>query len=208
MLEIIAATGNPGKLEEIRIILSELGVSVQGLDKWPDIIPPEEDGNTFAENARLKAIYYSRKTGTPCLADDSGLVVDALNGMPGVYSARFAVDECPPDADRKAVDMANNIKLVRLLENVPELDRSARFVCSLALANDDTVLLEAEGTVEGRIISKPAGTNGFGYDPHFYIDETRCTTAELSAGQKNLISHRGKAIRDLATRLRKSDTLS
>lgn len=135
------------------------------------------------------------------LADDSGLAVDALGGEPGVLSARYAGDECPVGADREAVDQANNAKLLRRLQGVPNEKRTARFICHLALADEKGILLEASGAVEGRIAHAPAGENGFGYDPLFFVPELGCTTAELSSKEKNRISHRGKAVREFAGKL-------
>lgn len=135
------------------------------------------------------------------LADDSGLAVDALGGEPGVLSARYAADECPADAGREAIDQANNGKLLRRLRDVPNEKRTARFICHLALADEKGILLEACGEVEGRIAHAPAGENGFGYDPLFFVPELGCTTAELSPKEKNRISHRGKAAREFATKL-------
>lgn len=198
---IIAATGNPGKLREIMRVLSSLNVSVSGLDRRQEIPPPEENGTTFAENARTKALYYARKTQELCLADDSGLVVDAIDGRPGVHSARFAADHCPPGADRTVIDRANNEKLLTLLKTMPQKERAARFVCHLALADQAGIVLESHGTIEGTIIDTPAGHNGFGYDPIFFVTEMGCTTAQLPLDQKNLISHRGKALRELAGKL-------
>ncbi|MFP4434476.1 MAG: RdgB/HAM1 family non-canonical purine NTP pyrophosphatase [Phycisphaerae bacterium] len=195
------ATGNPGKLGEIREVLGDLSVSVLGLKDLTPIEEPEETGRTFAENARDKALYYAEKTNLPCLADDSGLEVDALNGAPGVHSARFAAGEVAPDAPRPAIDAANNAKLLNALADVPEEKRTARFVCHLALAADGEILLEARDTIEGRIARSPAGDNGFGYDPLFVVPEKGCTTAQLPPEQKNAISHRGKAVRTFAAKL-------
>ncbi|MFP4140669.1 MAG: RdgB/HAM1 family non-canonical purine NTP pyrophosphatase [Planctomycetota bacterium] len=201
METIVVATGNPGKLGEIREVLGDLSVSVLGLKDLTPIEEPEETGRTFAENARDKALYYAEKTNLPCLADDSGLEVDALNGAPGVHSARFAAGEVAPDAPRPAIDAANNAKLLNALADVPEEKRTARFVCHLALAADGEILLEARDTIEGRIARSPAGDNGFGYDPLFVVPEKGCTTAQLPPEQKNAISHRGKAVRTFAAKL-------
>ena len=201
METIVVATGNPGKLGEIREVLGDLSVSVLGLKDLTPIEEPDETGQTFAENARDKALYYAEKTNLPCLADDSGLEVDALNGAPGVHSARYAAGEVAPDAPRAATDAANNAKLLDALADVPEEKRTARFVCHLALAADGEILLEARDTIEGRIARSPAGDNGFGYDPLFVVPEKGCTTAQLPPEQKNAISHRGKAVRTFAAKL-------
>lgn len=205
MHTIVLASGNPGKRNEIASVLADLDVRVVGLDAFPDLPEPEENAQTFAGNARDKARYYARATAHWCLADDSGLSVDALDGAPGIYSARFAADELPPHADRPAIDAANNDKLLRLLDQTPEEKRTARFICCLALADgtqpDAPVLLEASGTIEGRISRQPRGSNGFGYDPLFELPGRGCTTAELAPEEKNAISHRGKAVRRFAEQL-------
>lgn len=197
---IVLATRNPGKLREIRQALADLPVRIAGLEGFPPVPEPEENGHTFAENAREKALYYARASGQWCLADDSGLVVDALNGAPGVFSARYAADRCPAGAKRETIDAANNAKLLEALADVPDSQRTARFVCSLALASPQAVLLEADGAIEGRIGRIARGVNGFGYDPLFYIDRG-CTTAELPSEEKNQISHRGQALRKFAAML-------
>jgi len=192
--EIVVATGNPSKLKEIRAVLGALDITVRSLADFPPIEEPVEDGTTFADNAQLKATYYAKHTGCWCLADDSGLVVDALHGEPGVHSARYASEDYPEGADRDVRDAMNNTKLLRELADTPDNRRTARFVCALALAEDDTVLLETFGAIEGCIGREPAGDNGFGYDPLFFVPEFGKTTAELPAEQKNAVSHRGKAV--------------
>lgn len=219
-ITILIATGNPGKAREIEAVLAPAGQSIRDhaaggarLDglrhiEWKSLkdlgrqIPePEETGLTFADNAALKARYYSKATGLWTLADDSGLEVDALNGDPGVRSARYA-DEIPDDAPRAVRDPANNKKLIRLLSGVPDTQRTARFRCSLALADGDRILATADGAIEGRIIDTPRGDNGFGYDPHFLVVELDRTTAEIESTHKNEISHRGRALRVMCERLR------
>lgn len=202
MRTIVLATRNPGKCREIASVLEGTGVVLRSLADWPDLPEPDETAESFQRNARDKARYYATRTGLWCLADDSGLAVDALDGRPGVYSARFADDETPADADRAAVDAANNAKLLRLLEDVPEEQRTARFVCCLALAEGDDILLETRGTVEGVIGHQPRGNNGFGYDPLFHLPGKNCTTAELAPEEKNAISHRGQAVREFAAKIR------
>lgn len=194
--ELVIATRNPGKVLEIQQILSGLGVRWRSLEDFGEIAEPDETGTTFAENARIKALYYAERTSCLVLADDSGLEVDALDGRPGIESARFAGEQ-KSDAD-------NNARLIRELRDVPESQRSARFRCVVALAEPGLVLIEAEGCIEGRIVEKPRGTNGFGYDPHFFVPECGATTAELSSDQKSRISHRGRALRALAERLKAS----
>jgi XTP/dITP diphosphohydrolase len=203
MRSIVLATRNPGKLREIRQALAGLPVEVVSLETFGDLPHPPEDGLTFAENARAKALAYARATGCWCLADDSGLCVDALGGDPGVRSARYADAAHLPLASQADIDAANNAKLLAELarRGVAEADRTARFVCCLALSDGRDILLETRGAIEGRILHQPRGDNGFGYDPVFSIDPLRCTAAELSTEQKNLISHRGQAVRELACQL-------
>lgn len=182
----------------MRQVLANLPISLAGLDSLETVDEPEETGTTFAENACQKALYYARATGQWCLADDSGLVVDALDGKPGVHSARYAAERFPPDADRPQRDAANTAKLLEALENVPDDARGARFVCHLALAEPGKVLLETTGTVEGVIARHPRGVNGFGYDPVFFVPRLGATVAEIPAELKNEWSHRGKAVRQFA----------
>jgi len=184
---ILVATTNPGKVRELGALL-EADVEWRSLGDFPGIAEVVEDGATFAENARKKATEYARATGLWTLADDSGLVVDALNGAPGVQSARFS-------GERAA-------KVLELLEGVPRERRTARFVCCLCLASPEEVLIETEGTVEGLIGEREIGTNGFGYDPIFFVPHLGKTAAQLVAEEKNAISHRGNAIRNLQPLLR------
>ncbi len=169
-------------------------VACKTLSDFPGVGEVEEDGATFAENARKKATEYAGATGLWTLADDSGLVVDALGGAPGVQSARFSGD-AGPGADRKEIDRRNIAKLLRLLEGVPPEKRTARFVCHLCLASPERVLVETQGTVEGLIVDEPVGDNGFGYDPVFCVGTLGRTVAQLPDDEKNAISHRGNAIR-------------
>jgi XTP/dITP diphosphohydrolase len=185
--KLLIATSNKGKLREVRAMLEALGVEVIGLTDIDAIEEPVEDGDTFDANARKKAIHYAAASGLWALADDSGLEVDVLNGAPGVYSARYAGE----DAD----DMANNARLIRELQVIPEANRTARFRCAMALATSDKVVVAtSSGTIEGVIIDEPRGHNGFGYDPHFFIPDQDRTAAELPPVQKNRISHRGQAL--------------
>ena len=195
---MVLASGNSGKLREIRETLGELPIRVVGLGELAPIAEPVENGRTFAQNARDKALYYARATGHWCLADDSGLVVDALGGAPGVRSARYAQDDCPPGATRRTLTAANNARLLHKLGDTPAAERTARFVCHLALADADGVLIETSGTVEGIIADSPRGTGGFGYDPLFLIPAAGMTAAEMTGDQKNAVSHRGKAVRRFA----------
>ena len=189
---ILVATTNPGKVRELRAML-DADVQWKGLADFPELGEVEEDGATFAENARKKATEYAQATGLWTLADDSGLVVDALDGAPGVKSARFC-GEIPPGADRKTVDRRNIARLLELLKGVPPEQRTARFVCFLCLTSPERVLVETQGKVQGRIIDEPVGTNGFGYDPVFFLPDLGKTVAQLPDEQKNAISHRGQAI--------------
>ena len=185
--KLIVATGNQGKLKEIRAILGE--TEVLGLHDLPFSVEIIEDGETFEANAQKKAETLMKKLGLPVLADDSGLVVDALGGRPGVYSARFA-GENASDAD-------NNRKLLSELREVPEKQRTARFVCVMCLVMPDGAVYTTRGEAEGCILREARGENGFGYDPLFYVKEYDKTFAELSAEEKNAVSHRGKALRSM-----------
>lgn len=183
---LLLATTNVGKLRELQAVLEGLQVDVTTLAQHPDLPEPVEDADTFEENARKKALYYAVRTHGWALADDSGLEVDALGGEPGVHSARYAGPAC--DA------AANNDKLIRALAGLPLEKRTARFRCVVALARPGEVVDIATGAVEGIIVDEPKGTNGFGYDPHFFVPEFRMTTAQMPPEQKNRISHRGKAL--------------
>lgn len=192
---ILVATTNPGKVRELRAMLGDR-VAWKSLADFPGIDEVPEDGETFAENARKKALGYAQATGLWTLADDSGLVVDALGGAPGVNSARFSGQRAA-GADRKTVDRRNMDRLLSLLEGTAMEKRMARFVCCLCLAGPGEVLIETRGTVEGLIAEAPAGTGGFGYDPVFLVPGLGRTVAQLGDGEKNAISHRGNAIREL-----------
>lgn len=199
MREILLATGNAGKAREMSEILSGAGDTItlhvrwrqlQEFTGWPEAV---EDGRTFLENARSKAFHYARLSGLWTIADDSGLEVDALGGEPGVRSARYAGE---PKSDQ-----ANNALLVERLAGVPDERRTARFRCAVVLADGQRILAGAEGAVEGRIIDHPRGVNGFGYDPHFWVDSAGMTAAEMYSEQKHAVSHRGQALRKLAAQL-------
>jgi XTP/dITP diphosphohydrolase len=191
--KILVATTNPGKITELRAMLGS-DVEWLGLADFDGIGEIEEDGTTFAENARKKALTYAKQTGLWTIADDSGLVVDALNGAPGVKSARFSGEK---SKDRTLIDHKNMAKVLRLLEGVPKEKRTARFVCNLCLAGTDKILIETEGKLEGLINDKPVGENGFGYDPILFLPKLNKTVAQLTREEKNAISHRGNAIRKL-----------
>lgn len=191
--KILVATTNPGKVAEIRAMLGR-GIDWAGLGDFLRVGQIKEDGATFAENARKKALGYARATGLWTLADDSGLVIDALSGQPGVESARFSGAN---NKDRKVVDHKNIAKVLTLLKGVPKEKRMARFTCCLCLANPERILVETEGTLEGLIADREVGENGFGYDPIFFVPELNKTVAQLTTEEKNAISHRGNAIRKL-----------
>lgn len=189
MKKIIFATGNAGKMKEIRNILSDLPVQVLSMREvgiQTDIV---EDGKTFAENAVIKARAIMQLTGEVVLADDSGLEIDYLNKEPGIYSARYMGEDTSY--------RIKNANLIQRLEGVPDEKRTARFVCAIAAAFPDGTVKTTEGTIEGRIGYEEKGENGFGYDPIFYVPEFGCTTAELSEEQKNKISHRGRALAEM-----------
>ena len=196
-LRLYVATSNPGKLRDFRVAAAAHALNIEPLPALTTIPAPEEDGLTFADNAALKAVYYSRfAPGEWVLADDSGLEVDALDGAPGVRSARFAADAGvvdSPDANDNT-DVWNNLELLLRLAAVPAARRTAHYRCVLAAARDGQVAHSAEGTVEGLILESPRGTGGFGYDPLFYLPALGLTMAELDLGTKHTLSHRGRAI--------------
>ncbi len=191
MQDIVLASSNPGKVREINQLLAGLGLSVRPQGEF-NVVDAEETGLTFVENAILKARNAAAATGQPAIADDSGLEVDALNGAPGIYSARFA----GPDAS----DQANLEKLLADMIQVPEANRTARFQCLLVYLRhaDDPTPLICQGTWEGRILFEAVGDNGFGYDPVFYVPSHDCSSAQLPPDVKNAISHRGQALQQLA----------
>ncbi len=192
---ILVATTNPGKIAEIRAMLGD-DVHWLTLADVEEIDEIAEDGATFAANARKKALGYAKAAGLWTIADDSGLVVDALDGAPGVKSARFSGEKLAGD-ERTLIDHRNIAKVLELLEGVPDNKRTARFICSLCLASPENVLIETEGTLEGIITNGEIGDNGFGYDPIFFVPGLNKTVAQLASEQKNAISHRGNAIRKL-----------
>ncbi|MHC4769945.1 MAG: RdgB/HAM1 family non-canonical purine NTP pyrophosphatase [Planctomycetota bacterium] len=200
-MELLFASTNSNKVAEVRAILASRGIRVIGLEEAGDAAgrpEPVEDGETFADNARIKAVYYAKATGRWTLADDSGLEVDALGGEPGVRSARYG----GTGGTRAQRDAANNRKLLNALSAVPDEKRTARFVCAMCLADaEGRVAAETRGTVEGVIGREPRGHNGFGYDPLFGLPHLGCTSAELPTEQKNALSHRGDAARQMADRL-------
>jgi len=195
-MKLVVATRNSGKLNEIGKLLLPLGVVAEGLDELDIGFEVVEDGDSFAANARKKALEVAALTGRLTLADDSGLVVDALNGAPGIYSARFAGENC--------TDAENNAKLLKELAGVPTQLRNGAFVCAMALAEPDGDIREFSGRLNGRILELPRGTGGFGYDPLFLVPEYGKTLAELPLEIKNRISHRGAALQQVLTALARS----
>lgn len=194
--EIVVATHNAGKVHEIVRALQHLAIRVIPLSSCGKFPEPVEDGRTFEENALLKAQYYAKATGKICLADDSGLAVDALDQAPGVYSARYAGEN--------ATDEDNNRKLLQALKDVPAEQRTGRFCCVLVLADATGALLTAQGVCEGQILFEAQGEGGFGYDPLFLVPHLNKTLAQITVDEKNRISHRGQALKKLAEKIRES----
>ena len=193
---VLIATQNTGKVREIRRLVGDFPAEFVGLDQFAGVDAPDEDGLTFMENAAIKARYYGERFGEIALADDSGLVVDALKGAPGVHSARYGGDGLR-DVDRTDL-------LLRKMSGIPDGKRTARFVCAVVVydpANGCDVL-QAFGQVEGSITYEPRGENGFGYDPVFVPEGHHRTTAEMTAQEKDELSHRGRAIRAIAPALK------
>jgi len=191
---IVLASNNAGKVREINQLLENSGIEVLPQEQF-DIEDAVEDGLTFVENAIIKARHAANLSGLPAIADDSGIEVDALNGAPGIYSARFAGEG--------SSDEENLLKLLREMQDIPEEQRGARFQCLMVYmrhAEDPTPII-CQGTWEGRILTAPQGENGFGYDPVFFVPEQQCSSAELDAATKNSLSHRGKALQQLIKRL-------
>lgn len=193
MKKIIFATGNEGKMKEIRMILEDLGLPVYSMKEAGIEVAIEENGQSFAENAIIKARAVAACLDpleeSIVLADDSGLEVDALHKEPGIYSARYLGENTPYTVKNK--------QIIERLSGVPDEQRSARFVSAIAAVLPDGEVLTAQGTIEGRIGYEEKGSNGFGYDPIFYVPAYDCTTAELTPEQKNEVSHRGKALREM-----------
>lgn len=197
MQRIVLASGNRKKLAELQQILQQRHVELVPQTEL-GISDAVEDGLSFVENALIKARHASRLSGLPAIADDSGLEVDALNGAPGIYSARFA----NMDGSGNSSDEANNALLLQKLHDVPEAQRTARFQCCIVLMRfpDDPMPLVCQGSWEGLILREAAGTHGFGYDPLFYVPTQRCASAELPPTVKNQLSHRAQALQQLLAR--------
>lgn len=187
--EIIIATHNPGKLREMQALLAPLGFKILSLKDFPEAPNVLEDGATFAENAAIKAKTVAQMTGRPAIADDSGLVVKALGGRPGVFTSRFAGEKTP---DRKKCQ-----RLLQEMAGIPEEQREAAFVCAIAVALPEGEVKMVEGECQGRISFSPRGENGFGFDPIFFVPELGKTMAELEPEVKNQVSHRGRALQKL-----------
>ena len=190
--QLVLASHNAGKLKELQAMLGE-SVQLRSIGEFSSV-EPEETGLSFVENAILKARNAARISGSPALADDSGLAVDFLGGAPGIYSARYADGQG---------DAANNAKLLDALKEVPEAERGAQFVCVLALVRhaEDPLPIICEGLWHGRILPAASGEHGFGYDPLFWVPERNCSSADLSPGEKNQLSHRARAMVLLRQRL-------
>jgi len=195
-MAMVIASGNPGKLRELTGMLGPLGWQIRSQGEW-QIDEAEENGLSFIENALIKARHAAEHCGLPALGDDSGLVVDALDGAPGIFSARYAGEN--------ADDAANNAKLLSALKDVSDPERTAHFYCAMAFVRypDDPAPLLAIGQWQGRILHAPRGSGGFGYDPLFWLEEQQCASAELSAEEKNRLSHRGQALAAMVEQLRR-----
>jgi XTP/dITP diphosphohydrolase len=191
LIRLQCATGNPGKLREFRMAAGHAPVEIELIPNFRDLPPPVEDGATFEENAVKKAMHYAPYAAGPLFADDSGLEVDALNGAPGVYSARYSGPQ--------ATDVSNNQLLLEKLRGLE--NRAARFVCAIALVEAGHIRGIFRGAVEGRILDAPRGDAGFGYDPLFYYEPFGCTFGEASDEQKFSVSHRGQALRAMLQKL-------
>lgn len=195
-MKIVLASNNAHKLQELRAILTTLGMEVVAQREMGITVEPNENGTTFEENSYIKAKTIMDCCGLPTIADDSGLMVDALDGAPGVYSARFGGERCKTDRDRLEY-------LLELMQEVPEEHRTAKFVSVITLLTPDGRKIVARGECPGTILREPKGENGFGYDPVFYVAEAGCTFAQLPAEQKNRISHRARALAAFAQQVRK-----
>ncbi len=208
-MRIYLATSNPGKLRDFSALLSPGEIELELMPAKALQPAPAETGATFEENARIKSVEYSQRIpGELVLADDSGLEVDALNGAPGVHSARYAsLKELAADPHTNSPDHANNARLIRELDNVPDEKRTGRFACVLAVARDGEVWATSRGEVEGMILREARGSSGFGYDPLFFVPELGVTFAEISTQQKGEYSHRGRAFRAMLEKIVQTGTI-
>ena len=193
MKKIVLATKNKDKVKEIKAVFAELPAEILSLADFENLPDAVEDGKTFEENATIKAKFFAEKLNLACLADDSGLEVEALGGLPGIFSARFS--------GYHADDSTNNQKLLSELEKIGVTESKADYKCALSFIDVDGTEIKTSGTVEGVIKKIPRGSGGFGYDPYFYIDDTK-TMAELTPAEKNSISHRGAAVRKMLSLLK------
>ena len=199
MSRIVFATGNAGKVKEIQMILADMGMEVVSMKEAGITIDIEEDGKTYEENALIKARAVAAYTKDIVMADDSGLEIDYLNGEPGIYSARYLGEDTSY--------RVKNANLIERLTGVPDEQRTARFVCAIAAVLPDGTELTTRATIEGRIDYEEKGSNGFGYDPIFYVPQFGKTTAELTEEQKNQVSHRGKALELMKEELKKYENI-
>ncbi|MBR3498842.1 MAG: RdgB/HAM1 family non-canonical purine NTP pyrophosphatase [Selenomonadaceae bacterium] len=193
MKKIVLASKNSDKVKEMRLVLKDLPLEILSLADFADLPDAVEDGSTFEENALIKAKFFREQTGLACLADDSGLEVDALGGLPGVHSARFA--------GYHADDLTNNKKLLDELKKIGVEESAADYRCALAFVDTDGTVLLSEGKILGKIKIVARGTGGFGYDPYFYLDDEH-TMAQLPVDEKNKISHRGAALKEMILKLK------
>lgn len=193
-MRVALASNNANKLREMKAILSPLGWEILNMKELGIHVDPEENGLTFEENSKIKAVAVMEVSGLPAIADDSGVEVDALNGEPGVFSARYGGDACQDDK-------ARNRFLIKNMESVPEGQRTGRFVSVITVAMPDGNIISARGELEGEILREEVGDGGFGYDPLFYIPTEGCTMAQLSAQRKNEISHRAVALKHFVEKI-------
>lgn len=198
-MKIVLASNNAHKLQELRAILTQLGMEVVSQREMGITIEPVEDGKSFEENSFIKAKTIMDACGMPTIADDSGLMVDALDGAPGIYSARFGGEACKTDRDRYEY-------LLKRMKDVEVPNRTAKFVSVITLLTPEGKKIVARGECPGRILHTPVGANGFGYDPVFYVDETCCSFAQLEEEQKNRVSHRAKALQAFAKMIREEQS--
>lgn len=196
-MRVALASNNQNKLREMKAILAPLGWEILNMKELGIQVDPEENGLTFEENSKIKAVAVMEATGLPAIADDSGVEVDALDGAPGVHSARYGGESCPDDK-------ARNLYLMKNMESVPEGQRTGRFVSVITMAKPDGSVICARGELEGEILREEIGDGGFGYDPLFYIPAEGCTMAELSAERKNEISHRAVALQKFVEKIQES----
>ncbi len=193
-MTVALASNNQNKLREMKAILAPLGWEILSMKELGIQVDPEENGLTFEENSAIKAVAVMEAAGLPAIADDSGIEVDALNGAPGVHSARYGGEQCPDDK-------ARNVYLMKNMEMVPEGQRTGRFVSVITMAMPDGSIISARGELEGEILREEVGDGGFGYDPLFYIPTEGCTMAQLTAQRKNEISHRAVALSNFVNKI-------